>query len=430
MAADGKPPGRPPESGSTEGAREERVGAGDTGQQRNNRGKAQTGPAEHNGFKPGQDLVWVRIAPSQVIRTVAVALLTAAVVLGALFVIWEVRTFVSWFVAALFLAAVLNPLVNWFQRRHRLIKRPLAIGLTYLGLLVALLLIVGIFVPVLVDQINALIKFIGGVANAPGGPQEYIKGLAHQNGLDSLYQKVSGQAGNIQSQVQDVAKSVLSSTPDVISGIGGFVAALATILTITFFLILGSEQYLGAGVRLFPERHQPLVRRLLTQSGGAVTGYVTGNLAISAICGVTTFVVLLVLGMPYAAALALLVAVLDLIPLVGATLGGALLVIVGLFVAPWKGVVLLAYILIYQQVEGSVLQPLVYSRAVHLNGLVILIAVLVGGMLLGIPGALLAVPVAEIIRIVVTDLLAYRRERQEADEPAVSAPSAPSQPTT
>jgi predicted PurR-regulated permease PerM len=95
--------------------------------------------------------------------------LSAAVVLGALFVLWQLRTFVSWFVAALFLAAVLNPLVNWFQRRHRMIKRPLAIGLTYLGLLVGLFLIVGIFVPVLVDQINALIKFIGGVANAPGG---------------------------------------------------------------------------------------------------------------------------------------------------------------------------------------------------------------------------------------------------------------------
>jgi predicted PurR-regulated permease PerM len=167
------------------------------------------------------------------------------------------------------------------------------------------------------------------------------------------------------------------------------------------------------------------VRRLLSQSAGAVTGYVTGNLAIGAVCGASTFVVLLVLGMPYAAALALLVAVLDLIPLVGATLGEALLVIVGLFVEPWKGVVLLAFILVYQQVEGSVLQPLVYSRAVHLNGLVIIIAVLVGGMLLGIPGTLLAVPVAEIIRIVVTDLLAYRRERQSAKEPAVAAPSQP-----
>ena len=387
---------------------------------------------EPNGPMPSQGMVWVRIAPSQVMRTVAIALLTAAVVLGALFLIWQLRTFVSWFVAALFLAAVLNPLVNWFQRRHRLIKRPLAIGLTYVGLLVALLLIVGIFLPVIVDQINSLIKFIGGVQNAPGGPQDYIKGLFHHNGLDSLYQKLSAQAGNIQGQVQDLAKSVLSSTPAVISGIGGFVAALATVLTLTFFLILGSERYLNVGVGLFSETHRPFVRRLLTQSGEAVTGFVTGNLSISAICGVSTFIVLLVLGMPYAAALALLVAVLDLVPLVGATLGGALLVIVGLFVEPWKAVVLLIFILVYQQVESSVLQPLVYSRAVHLNGLVILIAVLVGGMLLGIPGALLAVPVAEIIRIVVTDLLAYRRTTKVTNEPAVASMSPPSSspPTT
>ena len=116
---------------------------------------------------------------------------------------------------------------------------------------------------------------------------------------------------------------------------------------------------------------------------------------------------------------------LDLIPLVGATLGGALLVIVGLFAAPWKAVVLLVYIVVYQQVEGSILQPMVYSHAVQLNGLIIFIAVLVGGLLVGIPGALLAIPVAEIIRIVVTELLAYRRTRQEVNRPVVSSPAEP-----
>jgi predicted PurR-regulated permease PerM len=187
---------------------------------------------------------------------------------------------------------------------------------------------------------------------------------------------------------------------------------------------LGSERYVNAGVGLFAERHQPLARRVLKQSAGAISGYVTGNLAISLICGITTFVVLLILGMPYAAPLALLVAVLDLIPLVGATLGGALLVIVGLFVEPWKAVVLLVFVLVYQQVESNLLQPLVYSQAVQLNGLVILIALLVGGQLLGIPGALLAIPVAEIIRIVATELVAYRRAAQETNEPAI-APSSP-----
>jgi predicted PurR-regulated permease PerM len=100
-------------------------------------------------------------------------------------------------------------------------------------------------------------------------------------------------------------------------------------------------------------------------------------------------------------------------------------VVVGLFVEPWKAVVLLVFVLIYQQVESNVLQPVVYSKAVQLNGLAILIALLVGGQLLGIVGALLAIPVAEIVRIVVTDILAYRRTPQEASEPAVESSSPP-----
>jgi predicted PurR-regulated permease PerM len=137
--------------------------------------------------------------------------------------------------------------------------------------------------------------------------------------------------------------------------------------------------------------------------------------------------------MPYPAALALLVALLDLIPLVGATLGGALLVIVGFFVSPLTALILLVYILIYQQVEGSVLQPMVYSRAVQLNALVIFVAVLVGAALLGIPGALLAIPVAEIIRIVATDLVEHRSRlaQEEATQGAgPGEPAVPSPPQT
>jgi len=131
---------------------------------------------------------------------------------------------------------------------------------------------------------------------------------------------------------------------------------------------------------------------------------------------------LVVLGIPYPAVLALLVALLDLIPLVGATLGAALVVVVSFFVAPWKALILLVSFVVYQHFEGSVLQPMVYSRAVHLDGLTIFVAVLAGGLLLGIPGALLAIPVAEIIRILVTELLAYRRMRPGEKELASSSP--------
>jgi predicted PurR-regulated permease PerM len=393
--------------------------------------KPETTPMAQNASMSSQGAGWAGASPTQVMRTVAVALLTTAVVLGALFLLWQVRTFIGWFVIALFLAAVLNPAVNWLQRRHRLMKRPLAIGLTYLGLLVALLLVVGIFVPVLVDQINGFTKFVTTAANAPEGPTKYIEGLAKDNGLGGLFQRFEDQLDELRKQLGGVIQNLLSSSGQIAIGVAGAVAALATVLTLTFFLLLGSERYVNAGVGLFPEAHQSLVRRILGQAGGAISGYITGNLAISVICGITTFIVLLLLGMPYAAPLALLVAVLDLIPLVGATLGGALLVIVGLFVEPWKAVVLLVYIVVYQQAEGSLLQPIVYSRAVHLNGLVILIALLVGGQLLGIPGALLAIPVAEIIRILITELVAYRRTPKGAIEPGVpsTSPPAPSAPS-
>src|SRR5919112_2407789 len=374
---------------------------------------------------PGKDPGWAGAPTSQVVRTVAAALLTTVVVLVALFLLWQVRTFVGWFVISLFLAAVLNPAVNWLQRRHRLIKRPLAIALTYLGLVVVVLFVVVIFLPLLVDQINGFIRFVNTAAQAPEGPTKYIKGLLKQNGLGGLLQRIDVELSDLRKQLGDALGNVFSATGQIAVSAAGFLAALATVLTLTFFLILGSDRYVDAGVGLFAERHQPLVRRILGQAAGAVSGYVSGNLAISLICGVTTFVVLLVLGMPYAAPLALLVAVLDLVPLVGATLGGALLVIVGLFVEPWKALVLLVFVLVYQQVESNLLQPLVYSQAVQLNGLVILIALLVGGQLLGIPGALLAIPVAEIIRILITELVAYRRAAQGEDEPAVASTSPP-----
>jgi predicted PurR-regulated permease PerM len=230
---------------------------------------------------PSQGAGWARASTSQVVRTVAAALLTTAVVLGALLLLWQVKTFVGWLVIALFLAAVLNPAVNWLQRRHRLIKRPLAIALTYLGLVVALLFIVGIFLPLLVDQINGFIKFVNTAAQAPEGPTKYIKDLAKQNGLGGLVQRFDTQLADLRKQLGEVLGNLFSATGQIAISAAGFVAALATVLTLTFFLILGSERYVNAGGGLFAQRHQPLVRRILEQAAGAISGYVTGNLAIS-----------------------------------------------------------------------------------------------------------------------------------------------------
>src|SRR5215211_7258554 len=242
--------------------------------QRDSRAEPQAKPpmasAGQDSSMPSQDAARGRASPSQVARTVAIALLTAAVVLGALFLLWQVRTFIGWFVVALFLAAALNPAVNWLQRRHRLIKRPLAIALSYLGVLVALLFIAGIFLPLLLDQINGLSKFVAAAANAPEGPTEYIRGLAKQNGLGGLFERFSDQLKDLRDELGALVRNIFSSTGAIAASAAGFVAALATVLTLTFFLLMGSERYVNAGVGLFPEAHQPLVRRILSQSAGAV----------------------------------------------------------------------------------------------------------------------------------------------------------------
>ncbi len=390
-------------------------------------------PAEPSMPIPGEGVVWVRIAPSQVVRTIAIALLTAVVVLGALYLLWQVLTLVGWCVLALLLAVVLNPAVDWLQRRR--VPRTLGIVLTYLGLVAALVVIVGIFVPILINELRELIEFIIAVVQDPRGATEYLRETTEQLGLRWLFDTLAAQLDELPSQLGEWARSLLLSAGGLAVSAATFVTALVTILTLAFFLLLNPERFINVGLRLFAEPQRPRVRRLLRQSAEAVSGYITGNLAISLICGVTTFVVLLVLGMPYPAALALLVAVLDLIPLVGATLGGALLVIVGFFVSPLTALILLIYILIYQQVEGSVLQPMVYSRAVQLNALLIFVTVLVGAALLGIPGALLAIPVAEIIRIVVTDLVEHRSQLAEEEaaravETGKEEPAVPSPPQT
>ncbi len=160
-----------------------------------------------------------------------------------------------------------------------------------------------------------------------------------------------------------------------------------------------------------PDRSQERAKRVGNQIYKTVGGYVTGNLLISVIAGIISTVVLLLTGVSYAVALGLLVAILDLVPLAGATLA-AILVTTVAFVDQGVvvGVIVLVFFVIYQQLENHVLQPLVYSRTVQLSPLAILIAVLIGAKLAGVLGALGAIPVAGAIQVLMLEWLRARRE--------------------
>jgi predicted PurR-regulated permease PerM len=155
-----------------------------------------------------------------------------------------------------------------------------------------------------------------------------------------------------------------------------------------------------------------------------VSGYVTGNLLLSVIAGVSSTIAALIRGVPFALALGLVVAILDLIPLAGATLAGLLLTTVGFLTSVTAGVVLLVFFVLYQQIENHILQPLVYGRTVQLSPLVVLIAILVGTEVAGVLGALGAIPVAGTLQIVLQDWLAHRRMNDEEGGPAAVAAEA------
>jgi predicted PurR-regulated permease PerM len=348
-----------------------------------------------------------RSSPSQVTpRTVVVVILTATAVLGTLYLLWQLRQLVGWCFVALFLAAALDPVVDRLQRAG--IKRGLAIGLTYLGLLVAIVGLEALLVPLLIDQTGALIDYATTLSQRPGGWLGLIKDLANQYSLGWVVDALDKQLSDLPTQLAQSAESLLSFSGDLLVSAVGFVTAFVTILVVAFFLLLDGERFLELGLRLLAEPQRPRVRRILERSGGAVSGYLSGNFAISLICGVAVYIVLILLGIPYALTLALIVAVLDLIPQIGAPLGGALLVIFGLTVDPWASLILLIYFVVYKLVEDNILTPVVYSRSVHLHPIVIFVAVLAGGLQFGILGALLAIPVAEVIRIVGEEWLASR----------------------
>ena len=198
----------------------------------------------------------------------------------------------------------------------------------------------------------------------------------------------------------------------VTKGVVTAVVATLTIAFLTLFMLLEGPKWVERFYGLLPEEKQPRWRAIGDQIYKTVGGYVTGNLAISVIAGITSTLVLSALGVPYALALGLLVAILDLVPLAGATIAAVAVSTVAFLDSTKSGIIVLIFFILYQQLENHVLQPIVYGRTVQLSPLVVLISVLVGAELAGVIGALAAIPVAGTIQVLVVDWLAHRESKR------------------
>jgi predicted PurR-regulated permease PerM len=345
-------------------------------------------------------------------RTILAILGIILAVAAVLQVLWLARQVLTWIFVAIFLALALNPAVEWLQR-HGLRRRAAAAGLTYVGAIAFIAGLSALFVPTLVDQVNDFVRAI------PDYVDDLTKGRGRLGFLETKYHLVDKVRDAVEeggaTRVLGLSGTALAVTRSVIT----LIVAVVTIAFMTFFMLLEGPTWVERFYGLLPEEKRPRWRAVGYEIYRTVGGYVFGNLLISVIAGTGTAIVLYIMGVPYSVALGLLVAILDLIPLAGATIAALLVGTVAFLTSITAGIVVVAFFIVYQQLENHVLQPLIYGRTVQLSPLTVLIGVLIGAELGGILGALAAIPVAGTIQVLLRDLLRARRERTR-DEPALT----------
>jgi predicted PurR-regulated permease PerM len=297
-------------------------------------------------------------------------------------------------VVSMFIAVGLNPLVEWFMRRG--LKRGLAVGVVFLLVLLAFAGVGFAVVPVVTDQINNLIK------NAPDWLDLLTKSPTLKD-LDNRYHYIKKATDYIQDPA--LAQRAFGG----ILGVGKVVAnalfSAFTILILTLYFLASLPAVKRAAYSLVPASRRPRVAILGDEVLGRVGGYVSGQFTVAIIAGFCSFVFLEIVGLgDYAVALALVVVFTDFIPMVGGLIGCVIITMVGLTDGLWTGVACLAYGVIYQQVENYVIAPRIMKRAVDIPGAVTVIAALLGGALLGVVGALLAIPTAAAILLIIREV--------------------------
>ena len=338
----------------------------------------------------------------RVLVTVAVLLLT----LLALFLIYAARQVLVCLLLAIFLAVTLNPLADWIQRRV-IRRRTLATLLTFLAALVVIVAVAALIVIPLARDVSRF------TAHLPETLDEIRRG---QGPLGSLFERVGVWrfTERHRDEIQQLGERLRTPTFQVLRGTVRAVVGLVVVVVLSYLMVLQTPRILRTVEAMIAPARRPQARRIGRESAHAVYGYVSGNLLISVICGLLTFAVLTATGVRFAGVIALLVAVADLIPLVGATMGAVVAVGAAFLHSVRAGIVVIVFILIYQQIEDHLLQPVIMGRAVRLSPLTVLLSILVGAELAGIVGALLAIPVAGIIRVLLRE---FRIAERLADGP-------------
>jgi predicted PurR-regulated permease PerM len=359
----------------------------------------------------------------QIVRTV----LTVVCVVISLYLLYLLRKPISWILIATFLAVALSPPVNVLSRHMR---RGFAIAIVYLGLLAVPIMLIALLVPPLITEGN---DFADKVPSYARDVTKYVKENKRLRKINEDYDitsKLEEEAGKLPNRLGGAAGTLR----DVGFGIVNSLFALITILVLTAFLLGSGRSWVDALVASRPPEQRDRLRRSLDNMSQAVAGYVAGALLIAVIAGIATYIVLTILGVPFRGPLALIAGLFSLIPLIGATIAAVLIGLVTIFNDfPTTTIIWTIWAIAYQQFENHVIQPQVQKRTVNVQPFITIVAVLFGATLLGILGALVAIPIAASIQILLREYvdlrtLSLKAHPPEPPEPPPEPPEPPPEP--
>jgi predicted PurR-regulated permease PerM len=324
----------------------------------------------------------------------------AAAIVAVVWAFVAVRTSVLALFLALFSALVLEPVVALVQRKLHL-GRGIAALIVLLGVvafaLVAAFVLIEPFVNELRDFVDALPSIVQDIRDSSIGSWIDAHSQAPEKSQDNVKQ--------IAEAIGEAAGGVLGVT---VSGFS-LILGLVTAVFLTLFLIMDLPRIVSALDSVLDPAGSARLQRIMPAVVTAVSRTMLGNIAISIICGTIYGLSAWVLGLPFPLALAFIAGFLDLIPMVGATVAGVILVLAALTQGVTEAGIMLAIVLVYQQVENYVLQPTILGKAADVSGFLVIASVLVFGTLFGVVGAIIAVPIVASIQIVVRELTARRR---------------------
>jgi predicted PurR-regulated permease PerM len=354
-------------------------------------------------------------------RTIWATIFSVLLTLAGLVAVQKLNHVIAYLVVALFFTVVLTPPVDLLTRRAH-IRRGLSTTLVYFTGLALFSGLMYAFIRPIVDQSNQfadqLPQYVDDAQKGKGPVGELVKKYKLDKYVKDHQADLRKWVSNLGTPAFGVVKKIFTT-----------LFAAVTVLVLTFLMLLETPKLTAGVLTVLPRVHRERVQRVAGDAAQAVSGYVFGNVLISMIAGVSTWIVLAILGVPYAGVLGLWVGFADLIPLIGATLGAVPTALIAFLHSVPAGVTVVIFFVAYQQLENHVLQTAIMSKTVNVNPLGVLVSVLIGVQLFGLLGALLAIPGAGVVQVVARDLWDSRSGRLK-DEPTIGADEVPIAATT